>query len=623
MLEGFILTTIFLVVLFAPPARMALTRKSEVSKAEQRTLAEFPDLELTKESVEQFPDAFKAFVMDHFGFRNLFIRTHNYIKAIWLKKSPASNIIIGKNNWLFYTGDMGGDIIEDFRGLSPFSPLQLEALNDLMKKKKEWLSNQGIEYLFVIVPNKHTIYPEFIPERLNQVSTKRRFTQLVSFVKKHSTDESFLDLQLLLTKNKKQDLVYYKTDSHWNGFGAFLAYRAIIEKISTWFPEISGSPQAGLYSKQTKVSKGSGLAQMLNLAPFYTEEEVNYSLESTCAENLKIHDIEEVLTARPGTISFVKGCDKASLRAIVFRDSFFVPIVPLLSEHFEQIVYVWDYYDRETLKKLIEVVKPDVVIEEHVERFLYTNFNPVSDLNKQGKALLAEGNYSEAVSVFRKALKLNPKHPEMNNTLGYALLKQKKLNKAVFWFKKAIALDPNYRLAIKNLALCMKQLGMIDRELFKVKESLRKNQDDHLLNFKTGQLLQKKGDIKSAVLFYKKVLSIQPDFTPAINRIGFIFAEMGKYPKAAEMFQRSISIKPDNADSYYNLACIYAKLDQPLKSINMLKKAIEKGYNNLDKIKKDRDLESIRATIHYKKLTENFPGAQVSGITSYINTANK
>jgi len=371
-----LLTAVFLIVLFVPPLKMVVIKNTDISKAEQRKLTEFPELTLKKDSFKELPRLFELFVKDHLGFRNSLIQCHNYIKAIWLKKSPASNIILGKNNWLFYTGDSKGDIINDFRGLSPFSHLQIEALNDLIKKKNQWLSEQGIRYLFVIAPNKHTIYPEFIPDHFNRVTTKNRFAQLSDFVKKQSTNESFINLKLPLIENKKQNLIYYMTDSHWNGQGAFIAYQAIIEKLSTWFPELNDNPTTSLYSKTEKVVSGSGLAKMLNLVDFFTDQEINYKLKSSCTKDITIDGIEKAVTARPGTISFAKGCDKASLRAIVFRDSFFVPIVPLLSEHFERIVYIWDYYDRETLKKLIKVVKPDVVIEEHVERFLYTNFNP-------------------------------------------------------------------------------------------------------------------------------------------------------------------------------------------------------------------------------------------------------
>jgi len=60
--------------------------------------------------------------------------------------------------------------------------------------------------------------------------------------------------------------------------------------------------------------------------------------------------------------------DDAKLpRAVMFRDSYATHLIPFLSEYFQRIVYVWRYhFDR----ALIERERPDVVIEEMVERRL-------------------------------------------------------------------------------------------------------------------------------------------------------------------------------------------------------------------------------------------------------------
>jgi hypothetical protein len=54
-------------------------------------------------------------------------------------------------------------------------------------------------------------------------------------------------------------------------------------------------------------------------------------------------------------------------RAVVFHDSFIGHLVPTLSEHFRRVVYATTYeFDR----TLLEWERPDVVIQEVVERFL-------------------------------------------------------------------------------------------------------------------------------------------------------------------------------------------------------------------------------------------------------------
>jgi len=54
-------------------------------------------------------------------------------------------------------------------------------------------------------------------------------------------------------------------------------------------------------------------------------------------------------------------------RAVVFRDSFSMALVPFLSEEFGRAVYLW-IQDFEP--SVIEREKPDLVIQEYTERLL-------------------------------------------------------------------------------------------------------------------------------------------------------------------------------------------------------------------------------------------------------------
>ena len=62
-------------------------------------------------------------------------------------------------------------------------------------------------------------------------------------------------------------------------------------------------------------------------------------------------------------------CDRPGLpRAVILRDSMAIPLIPLLSENFSRVVYV---SSRKLDRALIEREKPDIVIEELVERSLH------------------------------------------------------------------------------------------------------------------------------------------------------------------------------------------------------------------------------------------------------------
>ncbi len=69
----------------------------------------------------------------------------------------------------------------------------------------------------------------------------------------------------------------------------------------------------------------------------------------------------------PGSETFV--CDRPELpRAVVYRDSMAIPLIPLLAENFSRVVFV---SSRGFDPALIEREKPDIVIEEMVERTLH------------------------------------------------------------------------------------------------------------------------------------------------------------------------------------------------------------------------------------------------------------
>ena len=63
--------------------------------------------------------------------------------------------------------------------------------------------------------------------------------------------------------------------------------------------------------------------------------------------------------------------------AVVFRDSFASGMYPYLSETFARVAYYWAYPTSDDFYKIIELEKPDVVIEERVERMFQAVPEPV------------------------------------------------------------------------------------------------------------------------------------------------------------------------------------------------------------------------------------------------------
>ena len=97
------LVVLFLLTLSLPVLLLIVGPKEEIAVNEKRKLAVFPELSLEQEAISSFPEKFEIYFNDHFGARKHLIHIHHYIKTMWLKRSPVEKVLIGKDDWLFYT----------------------------------------------------------------------------------------------------------------------------------------------------------------------------------------------------------------------------------------------------------------------------------------------------------------------------------------------------------------------------------------------------------------------------------------------------------------------------------------------------------------------------------------
>jgi len=89
---------------------------------------------------------------------------------------------------------------------------------------------------------------------------------------------------------------------------------------------------------------------------------------------------------------------------------------------------------------------------------------------EEGKRLLDQKKYIEAIKSFEKSLKLNPKNHQAVEAIGLCYGDLKDYNKAVEYFEKAVQMKPKNKLYLFNLAVTYLQIG----EYSKAKEVYQK-----------------------------------------------------------------------------------------------------------------------------------------------------
>jgi hypothetical protein len=334
---------------------------------EKRTLTQCPVLGI--DPIKTIPDKFESFYKDHFGFRNGLIRSHNWIRYKFFKGASYGKVFFGKGNWLFLSKS---GTIADYLGQDPLTSDELEIWKKKLEQRQKWLAEKGIRYLFVIAPNKLTIYPEMLPDHVGKFKGQTRMDQLVAYLNNNSTIE-LLDLRGALQAAKKTALVYHVTDTHWTDRGGFVAYHEISKRLAQWFPDIQN---LRINHFSTIILKKQGdLAVMLGLGEELAEEcEIFRFIKPQEALNadITIHMQYPHLKQIINNNTFATENKNGAYRLLFLHDSFgdHGKLREYLSETFSRCVCFPVTLDNSFLKSITEQEKPDIVIEEIAERKL-------------------------------------------------------------------------------------------------------------------------------------------------------------------------------------------------------------------------------------------------------------
>ncbi len=204
--------------------------------------------------VRQFPATYEKYWQDNSILSKAYIHLNAMVKIYLFKVSPNTTVALGKKG--FYFEGYGArkvekgvvekfDNIADYMGMFPFSEWDLWKWKLTLEERSYWLKKQGIEYVFVLAPTKALVYPEFLPQSLQNLKKgQRRYDQLSAYLKDNANIH-FVDLLPAMLKEKRireYPLLFYRTDFHWNYYGSLVAYQEVIRKMQTFFPEYPLTP---------------------------------------------------------------------------------------------------------------------------------------------------------------------------------------------------------------------------------------------------------------------------------------------------------------------------------------------------------------------------------------------
>jgi alginate O-acetyltransferase complex protein AlgJ len=376
----------FLAISSYPAIALVMKRGESptVASTENRLLARIPSFSLLMQRPHRFAKTFKAFFDDQFESRNQLVRLNSLVRYRLLRVCSNPAVIPGKHGTLFFAGDhtvvpkydQGNELV-NYRRIRPLTEYQLRRIADIVDRRRAWAASMGAKFLFVITPDKSTIYPELLPASLNRLSGPSPTDQIIDYLH-HNTPVNLVDLRGELIEAKRHGPLYLARDTHWNAHGAFVGYQAVARKLRDLFPRIE--PLSPNELTQSTIPYSGDLTKMLNLGELLEEE-----IALLTPMRPRSHPIPFPLDCRPVATwqappMATKIAGSKLPRALVYHDSMVYYMMPYLSEHFETAVYIRD------LNVNLESVKnyhPDIVIHECLERMLQYYVDVVDDLRPE------------------------------------------------------------------------------------------------------------------------------------------------------------------------------------------------------------------------------------------------
>lgn len=356
-----LITGIFIFILISPYIGWLIG--VDIKLEEKRSLAEMPELSIEGIKDQKYFSSVEQYFNDHFSYRGMLIKLKNWIDYYVFHTSPSPKVHIGKDGWLYYFRTEH----EYFR-IDDCIPGERKRMLNLARElhyRERIVEASGRRFILIIVPDKTTIYPEYFGvERPDVRCYKNRYDLLLTYMKKYPV-KNFVRLDNILVAAKKRQQVYYKTDTHWNYYGAMLASMAVLKHLAgkewmAYFPrmEMRTKPYAGDLSKMIALD---------------IKEQAGFIKKTIYNGEVKTINFGRYMNG--GRYRFVtKAYNGKKLLpfAILFRDSFSTRMLPYLKGSFKRLDVIWSNNVTTHLRPepSEDLTNADIVIVEIAEMYL-------------------------------------------------------------------------------------------------------------------------------------------------------------------------------------------------------------------------------------------------------------
>ncbi|WP_457943227.1 DHHW family protein [Caproiciproducens sp. LBM24188] len=340
----FLFLTILVGILY-----LALAPKQTFSEDENRVLESFPTVTLESVRDGSFMDSVEAFVGDHFMLRKFFVSLNTRAQLWTGRRDLASDYSkVPAEGGIYYGKD--GHLYE------VLLPNRTDVFQRNVSGFKIFAEKAQVPFYVLPVPSGSQEQPDKLPYSAPNHDQREELNALQTTL---GQSAKVIDVFEALSDKDGQDY-YYKTDHHWNSYGAYQGYRVLItemgyspaEQDDFDFQKASDSFYGTLYSKAILSNQQPDTVYL----PVYKKAEKLSQATGNLVhdsiywkEYLEKKDKYSVFLGGNHSVDIVKNeVQTNGKKLLILKDSYANSMVPFLATNFSEI-HIIDlrYYNKD------------------------------------------------------------------------------------------------------------------------------------------------------------------------------------------------------------------------------------------------------------------------------------
>jgi len=195
-----------------------------------------------------------------------------------------------------------------------------------------------------------------------------------------------------------------------------------------------------------------------------------------------------------------------------------------------------------------------------------------------GKSYSDAGQKDSALAAYSRALSINPTAKDILNNIGGIYMDRGEILTARPFLMEAVSYDPGYFPGLMNL----------------------------------GKNYYLSGELKNAEATFKRALALQPRSARVLASLGDVYLGMRMLDAAALYYQRAAEQGGWNAYLEFRRAGLEALSGHSAEALMHLEAALQMGYRDLENIKRDPALASLRPLPAFRRLLKAYFGEAAS-----------